>query len=561
MRWSDALRHLRRAAGLSQAELARRASLSVESLSLYERGKRVPARETLVRLAEALNADRRTTNGLLDALGFEPLPEGTLAAIEAERPRLDEIQRAIDTYSWPVFIGNEQAEVVRWNEPTTRVAEMNFAVALPQPYQRHLLRISTHPNFYDPDPARRRVVNWEEIVTVLISMLKAAGQDLGQPTADAPYIQKLVQDVSRDHPQAFAEVARLWFTTSPLRDLPRVTFPAAWRLRDGIILQFHVIISIWSEFDGAWAFDWFPADGATWDWLGDTAPPVNSTNGRTVATLSRAWWEVLRDARTGTGLSRGRLAALAHVSEELVEKYERGRSRRPAREYVLALTRALDTTGTLTNAILEGAGLAPEPSDLARTLAGIPPRTAVNIRFQQERPSRLRLTHIQRTVAAHPWPVALFNPQGVIVYCNLALQRVVGHDDPGLIQSMRRQHLLRFITHPRVAEHLVNWAEVAPALAPPPFRSATAPESPYNTELLALRERHPAMARRIEAVWAEAAPPVLANRAVVRLRWRLESGPELAFHCVVARWEQNHPYWAIDWHPADGATWDWLGGG
>lgn len=51
---------------------------------------------------------------------------------------------------------------------------------------------------------------------------------------------------------------------------------------------------------------------------------------------------------------------------------------------------------------------------------------------------------------------------------------------------------------------------------------------------------------------------MLANRVVVPLHWQIKNGPTLHFHCVVARWEQNHPYWAIDWHPADAATWVWL---
>jgi transcriptional regulator with XRE-family HTH domain len=558
VRWNDALRHLRRAAGLTQAELAKRIGLSEPALSLYERGRRIPARETVVRLAEELNLGRRATNDLLDALGFEPLPLGAVAEMEARRPPLDALQRAIAAYPWPCLINNEPMELVCWNEAAVRVAELDFATAFPQPYQRHLMRISAHPNFCDADPSRRRVVNWDEIVAVLISLMKAAGRDISELAAETPYYQKLIQDVARDHPQAFNEIFRLWMLTPPLREMVRVTFPATWRLHDGTLLRFHTVVSVWSEFDGAWAIDWFPADGATWAWLARTAPPPGAAKPGAEDAVHRPWWRLLRDAREATGLSRRNVAGLAHVSVAVIAKYETGESRRPDRALILTLTRALDLDGTLTNAFLLGAGLPPEPSDLARSLAGLPVRCTFNLRWQESIAARVRITRIQSAVAAHPWPVVLINLQGVIIYCNPAMQRVIGHDDPRAVHRLRRQHVLRFVTSPLMEKHLDNWEEVAPALAPPPFRSATRPDSSYHAELATLLAQNPAMYERLQAVWSEAALPVLANRAVAPLRWRLESDEELRFWCVVARWEQNHPYWAIEWHPADGATWAWL---
>ncbi|MGE0544428.1 MAG: helix-turn-helix domain-containing protein [Dehalococcoidia bacterium] len=397
------------------------------------------------------------------------MPEGELAAIEARRPTLTDVQRAINAYPWPTLIGNLQMEIVCWNEPAQRVAELDFASAFPQIFQRHLLRISAHPNFYGADPATRRVVNWDEIIAVLISMMKAAGQDIGQPEADTVYFQQLIQDVSTDYPDAFQEVIRLWMTTPPLRELTRVVFPATWRLTDGTILRFETVISIWSEFDGAWAFDWFPADGTTWTWLERTAPPAGSIDQPAADALTRPWWRQLRDAREGTGMTRRQLAKATLWSVAALEKYETGESLHPDRDLIVALTQALDVDGIVTNAILEGAGLEPEASDLARTLAKVPVRGTYNLRWQQAIEPRIRITRIQTAVAAHPWPVALLNSQGVIVYCNPALQRVVGHDNPEAIQSLRRQHLLRFVTSSVVQEQLLNWKDVAPALAPPPI--------------------------------------------------------------------------------------------
>ena len=57
--FGDTLRQLRRAAGLTQAELAERANLSIRGLSDLERGiNRSPRRETLLALADAFGLDR-----------------------------------------------------------------------------------------------------------------------------------------------------------------------------------------------------------------------------------------------------------------------------------------------------------------------------------------------------------------------------------------------------------------------------------------------------------------------------------------------------------------------
>src|SRR5215472_17633238 len=56
--FGDVLRTLRRASGLTQAELAERANLSTRGLSDLERGiNRSPRRETLLALADAFGLD------------------------------------------------------------------------------------------------------------------------------------------------------------------------------------------------------------------------------------------------------------------------------------------------------------------------------------------------------------------------------------------------------------------------------------------------------------------------------------------------------------------------
>lgn len=52
-RSGDALREVRRRAGLSQKELARRSGIASTLISAYENGRRVPSGDALIRLIEA----------------------------------------------------------------------------------------------------------------------------------------------------------------------------------------------------------------------------------------------------------------------------------------------------------------------------------------------------------------------------------------------------------------------------------------------------------------------------------------------------------------------------
>jgi transcriptional regulator with XRE-family HTH domain len=68
-RFGDNLLRRRRAADLSQEELASRASLHRTAISEMEKGERLPRLDTLVKLAGALATKPET---LLEGIGWEP---------------------------------------------------------------------------------------------------------------------------------------------------------------------------------------------------------------------------------------------------------------------------------------------------------------------------------------------------------------------------------------------------------------------------------------------------------------------------------------------------------
>lgn len=68
-RFGDNLARLRKLAGLSQDELAVRASLNRSEISQIERGLRIPRVDTLVKLSSSLEAD---PDELLEGIEWRP---------------------------------------------------------------------------------------------------------------------------------------------------------------------------------------------------------------------------------------------------------------------------------------------------------------------------------------------------------------------------------------------------------------------------------------------------------------------------------------------------------
>jgi transcriptional regulator with XRE-family HTH domain len=82
---------LRRARGLSQAELARRLKISASAMGMYEQGRREPSAQTLVALAKELqvSTDFLLTGAEADP-ATDPLPQLLEFCVEAADRKLDQ---------------------------------------------------------------------------------------------------------------------------------------------------------------------------------------------------------------------------------------------------------------------------------------------------------------------------------------------------------------------------------------------------------------------------------------------------------------------------------------
>ncbi len=327
-------------------------------------------------------------NQILTAAGSDPLPVRRVEEFEERRTPLALMQREIDGYAWPCLVMNDLMEIMLWNELATWVAELDFAARTPKLYQRQLMRIAAMAHFRD------HLQNWDDVIGVMMAMLKTDFEDAETYANALPYYGKLIQDLMNDkeYSAGFSDLMRLWGAVQARPDNSRATFQAQWKLSDGTELLFNCIVAPWNDFDAAYGFDWHPADAQTVRWLRGRAESAAAAQreGGTVSTARPgaaipAWNELLRLAREKTGFTQADLARAASISAETVYSYEGGR-RRPSRPTLLRLARAMVLDGATTNLILAGLGLPAIPSEIGLSVAREPvsdPRYLRERRWEQ----------------------------------------------------------------------------------------------------------------------------------------------------------------------------------
>jgi transcriptional regulator with XRE-family HTH domain len=559
--WHTALREARRQRGLRQRQLAEQADVGLRTVIAYEGGTATPSRDTLLKLAAALALERQTLNAVLSDAGFDPMPTGRLARFERRSLPFAAMQREIDRHSWPCLVLSDDMTILLWNAPATWVGELDFAATWPDPADRTLMRVAALQHF------RERVLNWSEVVSVMIAMLKADFEDPDRYSQAMPTFAKLVQDLSTQpqYQQAFPALMDLWQRVAPRQYVARTSFTARWQLGDGTALRFNCLISSWNDFDAAAALDWLPADGATAVWLEQraTLEGVRSSDQAAVSADALAhegpllaWHDLLRSTREKSGLTQAGLAEAIGVSEHTIFSYEKGR-RRPSRTVLLRLARALHLDGATTNLLLTGAGHAPIASEIARSLAGLPssdPRFPVG-RWQAL--AEQTEAQLAAAIGAHAWPCLVLDERCRPHAANAAARRLFG-------AALDRATLLELLVSPAFRERLVNYDEVVTAIAPGDLRqvvagSASSPRlAPLQALLASLADADPAGLARLRALWETASTPVLSTRATYPVVWQTEEGTVLTFHGMLTLWSNYLWYWALDWHPADAATWAWF---
>ena len=153
---ADVLRQWRERQRVSQLELALRAGTTQRHVSFIERGRSVPGRGMVVRLAEALEVPLRERNAMLLAAGFAPAyPESKLDDAQLS-PVRSALERILDGHlPYPAVITDRAADLVSANEAFLGLID-GAAPSLCEPHC-NVARVLLHPDGLGP-----RVVNLDE---------------------------------------------------------------------------------------------------------------------------------------------------------------------------------------------------------------------------------------------------------------------------------------------------------------------------------------------------------------------------------------------------------------
>ncbi|MCI3270101.1 helix-turn-helix domain-containing protein [Streptomyces cylindrosporus] len=171
LRWRTARR-------VSQLELASRAGTTQRYVSFIERGRSVPGRAVVLRLAESLGLTLRERNALLLAAGYAPaFAESSLDAVELApvRQALDGILEGHLPY--PAVVAGPRGELVAANGAFDVLAEGAAAELLEPPV--NVLRLALHPR-----GMASRVVNLDAWGRHIIENLRARALRSPDPLLD-----------------------------------------------------------------------------------------------------------------------------------------------------------------------------------------------------------------------------------------------------------------------------------------------------------------------------------------------------------------------------------------
>jgi transcriptional regulator with XRE-family HTH domain len=258
--WSEIIRAERLRLGMTQVDLAERVGLDVESIRKYEKGARLPPRETLERILEVLQASHSTAHRALTDRGFHHpdfrYPPGRDSGYYFREPELGAF---LDGFAWPVFVGNELGEVIAAN----RAAQALWGVDLAEWAARrgraraNLLVAMSEPQF------AKRLVNRDEILRRFVALYKAVPASQSMTESPGALFSQITDAVAGVSPRTMLRLFQLWATTPRIADKVRWTYPVVWREPGFPDMRFTGVVNPASEPEG-WGFnDWVPEDPET----------------------------------------------------------------------------------------------------------------------------------------------------------------------------------------------------------------------------------------------------------------------------------------------------------
>jgi transcriptional regulator with XRE-family HTH domain len=260
--WAELLAKARGELGLSQADLALRAHVSLAAVKAYEQGKRHPARPYLVALLDALKLERARRNQIMQSAGYatDGLEVGPWG-YEGFMFTVEEAADMIASVPWPAFIANEMMEVVTANPVAQRLWGVDLRHEFLDAIERNLLSVASNPRFAS------RCTNLPEAFLVMAAVFKGHYRGPEALENPSPYFAAVLERFLRGEQRYIQPFLDAWQRAEPRTPKVRWEYPVVWEEPGAGVMRFRCFVSAASEPDGLAFNDWVPCDAASWEAL------------------------------------------------------------------------------------------------------------------------------------------------------------------------------------------------------------------------------------------------------------------------------------------------------
>jgi len=195
------LRYWRKAARVSQMELALNCELSTKHLNQLENGKTIPTRETVLKLTNSLKLSFKNTNGMLLAAGLSPEFKSTELNSDAMSFTRYAIERTIEQNNpYPALVTDPGGELIFLNEGALKTLGFLVSTEILSKYQ------NVYEMFFSEDGFKPFIKNWEETGSAILNHLQQ--EILAIPPGQKGY--DLITRLERDNklPENWREVVK-----------------------------------------------------------------------------------------------------------------------------------------------------------------------------------------------------------------------------------------------------------------------------------------------------------------------------------------------------------------
>ncbi len=156
----------------SQLLLALELDVSNKHISFIETGKSKPSQSMIIRIATFLNLPKREINQALNLAGYAPLYSELPINDKNLKPVFDAIEQMIESHMpYPAIVLDQN-----WNVIKANVSAQTLLVELGYEGEKNLIEA-----LIKDKPDSSKIINWYEVVSIVLSRLKQEINLLGNP--------------------------------------------------------------------------------------------------------------------------------------------------------------------------------------------------------------------------------------------------------------------------------------------------------------------------------------------------------------------------------------------